>query len=444
MGDGLGSRPAQGQVLLGEDAPTPALRDELVEGGGAGRLARDEELGEGAPRDLCGAGEAAVRRPGPAEAEHGEPVDDLSARGAGSLGEEHDEGGEEGGGEDPEDAERPEHHGLGAEGDAAQGTARGGRQRPGQCGGLGARGLLGLGALGGLRLRLDLDDGLGGDHDPAPGAVQAPAEVDVCGDLHRGGAQVRCPAADLAQVLDAQQRTDARGGEHVGAVVVLALVALALARLGDPAPGAGEHVADREQGGRAVRRAQLGSDDGGGARGPCRGAERGQRPMGGSAVLGEEPRILGAPRWGGALELVEGGHGDALRGQLARDPDDPHRVQARAQVVTGDGGADVVDVLARHHDEAAGQDRADRELVEERADLTGVGRRDDGGHVVGEGSVDDAVGVRALLCVALLCVALLCVRRRLAAGLRGRGSSAERGRCVHTDRARRRTRVTAG
>src|SRR5690606_13531597 len=57
---------------------------------------------------------------------------------------------------------------------------------------------------------LDLDDGPWLDEDPSAVAVQAPAEVDVCGDGVGRATQLRRPAVDLLECVDVDERTDAR------------------------------------------------------------------------------------------------------------------------------------------------------------------------------------------------------------------------------------------
>ncbi len=82
------------------------------------------------------------------------------------------------------------------------------------------------------------DDRLRGEHDAAPGEVGAPAQVDVVTQQRQRGVE----AAEAVPQVAGDEHPGRADGEDVGAVVVLALVALAGhdAGVAPPVPRHGE------------------------------------------------------------------------------------------------------------------------------------------------------------------------------------------------------------
>lgn len=217
-------------------------------------------------------------------------------------------------------------------------------------------------------IRLELDDRLRDEQDPATLTVQAPAEVDVGCHSILGATQAGRIPIDRRQRGDVEERTHPRCGEDIRTVVVLTLIHLSDAGLLHPPTRLRERITDRDQRWRDAPGAHLGGDDGSSAGGP-RGGEQGrERRTVGAAVIGEEPGVADA-----AGQLGKRRRECSLGRELIGEPDDADRLGGGAERACGEHGAQLVGVLPRDDDEVAGDQLGTGERVQQVSELTRAG-----------------------------------------------------------------------
>ena len=171
------------------------------------------------------------------------------------LHQEQHRGDDETGQQEPQGQQRRAGQRAPGQGDLTQLTS------PGTAHGAGGRRPGALPAAGGGGLT---DLRLGHDDDAVAGQVGPPAQVDVLGVGREG----RLEPVEGAEHVAAHEHARARDGEHVGAVVVLALVGLARDRPTGAAPGAGDRPAHLEQAPVVGPGGELGPGDGDRGRAP--------------------------------------------------------------------------------------------------------------------------------------------------------------------------------
>lgn len=131
-------------------------------------------------------------------------------------------------------------------------------------------------------------DGIGGDEDPVPGGVRAPAEVDVV--THQRESAVE--PAELLPEVTADQHAGGGNGQHGTDLVVLTLVLFAPVESGPAAPAVGDGDADFEELLAVVPTAELGADDRGVRVGVDDAEQLGERIGLGGTVVVEQPQPL--------------------------------------------------------------------------------------------------------------------------------------------------------